>query len=369
MLVPRALAVAVLAACCVSAIVPAAHAQPPRGERSPDTTSPPPDGSMDRDNLRRRLNNRLEITRLAQQRLEEALRRLDAGDSPESIREAVAVNPRSDHPSPKDAGLAALLGELSMMERGFPPTDASPDADRRSPSSAPPSNLGSSRPPGDPRRYEAPTDEQRARAREVLSRHKPEMLALLDELRATDPELGARTFDRVTMRLRDMASTRDEDPVLFELRLDEMRTAFEVIPNARRLAALSKGAAPEPELEQARADLRLAMERQFDVRLALQRHELSRLVERVESLRDQIDRTAADRGSMVDRQMQAVLDRADDVTPVDERERRPLLERLKKFRDVRDRSTQRPRQRGDDGQPPPPPHKPAPSNPSPGGGR
>jgi hypothetical protein len=132
---------------------------------------------------------------------------------------------------------------------------------------------------------------------QVLRESMPHVAARFDQLRQHDPQAAERLSARLLPRMREAFETRDSDPELFNLRMDELRSMGEVMAAAQELRTHSGS---EAEKEPLRAALREALGRQFDARHASDLREITKLEERVADLQEEARRKLANRDAMID---------------------------------------------------------------------
>lgn len=293
------LSLAILCACSSLAQAQPGGPPPPPGPRGGDAAA-----VLDPAMVRERLQRRLEDIRRFESRLEGLLARLDAGESPadvlrdlaplDGMREGGRRGPREPR-SPERP-------EARPGDRGgdFPPVPGRPEGrgERDGPRErqGPPDQLASI--PDD----RPLTPEERERVMAFLRETMPSMAERFLSLTASDPEAADRMLSRMLPRLREASRLREEDPELFTLKGDELRTGVEVIGAARALRASQNapaGTERDAAIASARAALREAVTRQIDARLRVQEHELAVLMRRVESLQADLLRRQAGRDAAI----------------------------------------------------------------------
>jgi hypothetical protein len=254
--------------------------------------------------MRERLQRRLQDVRRLERRLEELLTRLDAGEAPADVlRDLAPLDGMRDggRASGRDGGREGpRRGPREGRPGDAPPGPMRPegrgerDGNRERP--GPPDQLASI--PDD----RPLTPEQRERVMAFLRETMPGMAERFQSLSTTDPEAADRMLGRMLPRLREASRLREEDPELFALKGDELRTGVDVVAAIRALrAAQGSPAGPEADaaLTTARAGLRDAVSRQIDARLRVQEHELAVLLRRVESLQADLLRRQAGRDAAI----------------------------------------------------------------------
>ncbi len=224
------------------------------GDRAPPTA----------DQLRARLQRRLEDTRLIQQRLEAAIASLDSGTAPEVVMRTLF--------EPRDGDARREPRDFDQPGRGF----GGPD----------------------PR---APlTTQEREQLLAYIGEHMPRVAAWLTELERDDPRLLEAVRTRLAPQLREIQRLRERDPVGAQARTEELIATMGVMRATRLHRAAARAGADSPAAIQTRAALRDALATQFDARLAASRHELTALAERIKSLEADIASQTDGRDAHVD---------------------------------------------------------------------
>ncbi len=231
---------------------------------------PTPDGPRDdRELARARLERRLEEARRNEQRLTEALQRLDAGASLEDVR-AAAEGP----------------GRPFRGGRG--------------------DGAGRPRPPGpDVRRGPGPDPEAVDR---FLAEHLPELAARLADLRQRNPEAAQPLVNRLSGRVRELMAERD--PRLRDARLAEFRHAQKMFDVQRRFGELVRGGAPDAEVTAARNELRAAVSEQFELRMKRHEAEIAALEDRVGRVRKDVEDRTTRRAEIIEEALRRAEERA-----------------------------------------------------------
>jgi len=251
---------------------------------------------VERDDLKARLERRLNESKRAQERLEAAINKLDAGaDATEILRELDLPGARS--------------GRGDGPRRGEEPPHGEGQGDR------PPRERGPGRPddlwagfqPGRPM-----SDEMRAGVTDFLREHLPELAVRIDALREIDPEGADRLIARIAPRMRDASRVRQSNPKLFELRLKELQlgiTVLEAVKSLRTAQALPANA-PERtgQIERATNLLRERLTEQSAVRNSLLELEIESLAARLDEMRKDLERKRAGGAESVEAITQKIVD-------------------------------------------------------------
>lgn len=261
---------------------------PPQPDREPDARAPmpPPPGALDREAMRERLMRRLEESERSQQRLREAIERLDAGDDPRAVVDGMGQSFRE------------RLGEIRERgprgPRGGPNGEPGPEG-ATGPGPDRGSDRGSDRggnPGGGPRGSES--------SLALLREFAPNLADRVEEIRRVDPQFSDRMIERFAGNLRELASARQRDADGFSLRLAEVEAGLDTLDAVRAvrdeiMKPGASGASPATL-----AELKGAIAKQLDARAAVQKREVEVLAQRVERVRAEMDKQAGDRDSVIE---------------------------------------------------------------------
>lgn len=240
------------------------------------------------------LRKRLSEAKAREAALDEAIKRLEAGEDPLRIRDE--FEPRRN--AWREAGAAPRDG----LEPDGEPESFRPNPDRPRAGKPGVGKLGPDKP--------GPlTAEERDRALHFLTEHLPRVGARLTELSKTSPEMVERLLGRMRPRLAELRSIQ-HDQDLFELKVRELEGGMRIM-DARRAYHEAK-ASGSPDSQSKETELRSALSQQFDTQLAIQKQEVDRLSKRVETLRNEVEKRQSDRDAAIDRQM---IDAASDRGP------------------------------------------------------
>jgi len=234
-----------------------------------------------RASLRERLEQRLEETReriARYQRHEkgilEAIKRLDAGESPDAVMGEMRERARDEIRNSRERLARDRVGGGT--------------GDRPHPGAIDPAS--------------------RDRVFQALKARAPRAFERVQSLREQSPEQSDRLLMRLAPRIRQIEEVQREDPELATLMIVELQANLELTVAARDLRALmQRDDVSDEQIAKAREHLREAMRRSFDAHLAIKEHELRRLEERIGSLRREIDRRQSMRDDYIDRQVQRIL--------------------------------------------------------------
>lgn len=273
----------------------------PGGERDPGAGDRGP-GLFEPGALKARLERRLEEVTREQVRLRKALERLGKGEPPEDIGRGLPMSRRP--------GRSVERRPEGGEGRGERPMDG-PNGFR-----------------GDgPHAEGSPQEHEQLLA--LLHEAMPGLAAKVDEVSRIDPEAGRRMIAHWAPRLREAAELKRNDPELFDLRMNELRQGWTVIEASRAARELSrpshdKDDGIEDKRAKSRGDLKEALARQFDARLAMQSHEVSALEKRLAELKSHLEEQRAARETRISETLDRILKDKDlPLEPSEPRDRPP----------------------------------------------
>jgi len=204
---------------------------------------------------------------------------------------------------------------LARIEKGETPADVGKDLDhqggrdaaRRSDQSSDPRGQHNERPA---RGKLQPED--RDHILKFLHDNSPELSARFDKLIKNEPETADRVLSHMAGRVRDAEQVKETNPGLFKLRIQEMEGGAAVV-DAMRAFREAKTAAPADtaRLNQASQQLRVALARQFDLRLSLQENEIEGLTKRLSDLKTDLEKKRSTREETIDSMLSKVKDGKD----------------------------------------------------------
>jgi hypothetical protein len=304
----------VLAACAgLGVSLGAASLQPDPAKPQPDvnTRIKPDDsartGQPDRAGVRERLRERctraLAEMRDDQAKLEEAMKKLDAGASIDEIRaalpERLAARFRAGNEGPP------IEGEPGPGNRRGGDRADRPDRGDR---------FGPGGPGGGGINPNQPFSEQDWEAVNAIIKHaQPEMLDKFNELRQKDPDEAQKGILAAYPRLRPLLELYKHDREAFDFRLEELVILRKSLPLAKNVLDLKKSgkADDSDEVKAAREKLRDLGKRQYENRLKIQRHELAMMGERMQRRQKDLDEQAADPERGVERSIDGLIKMAE----------------------------------------------------------
>lgn len=293
--------------------------RPPKG--GPRGGDGPAPGMFDPAAMKARLERRLEEITREQERLREAIAKLNNGEAIGDLEHGLQPGrrpgrmegPRGERPEGRPEG----RGE----DRG--PRGGKPEGGREE--GHLPKGPHGDGPKGEGMRGE-PTPEEREQMMAILRDAMPSLAKRIEEAQKTDPEAGKRLLGRWAPRLREAAQLRERDPKMFGLRVDELREGWKVLEAARAARDLAKTSRDGEEKiaerrTKAQDELKAALAGQFDARLALQAHEVEMLSKRLEELNKRLADQKASREERVKETAERILNDKD--LPLEGGEGRP----------------------------------------------
>lgn len=266
------------------------------GERPGDGQGEGRGERVDPEIFRMRLQRRLDDMRQGQAEIEAALKRLDAGEAPERVREDLerqvrerlggAMRERVDErrrEGPRGPGMRGPGGPLG----------GEPDGPR---------GMGG-RPGGEP--GAPPPVLDRERLMQLIQRHNPEFAEMLRQVERENPRVGERIMGRLEPQLRDLLVERD--PEVQRTRVDMLRAGWDVLMEQRRLGEAMARGDSEADLEKPKAALLAAMSRRFDLQAKLNARDIERLERRLADLREESRRMSEGRDAFVRERFEALV--------------------------------------------------------------
>jgi hypothetical protein len=254
----------------------------------PDTDPPPQReshaGTQRREpELRERLQRRMAELREEQERLARAMDMLDNGASREDVMRELRVGDMGD--APPEPG-------RPQERAGRPkPDDGAPEPDR------PRRARGGER-------FASADDPSREQVAAFMRENLPGLAERLERLKEANPEMAARMGTRLTPRIMDIIETREHDPDLARLKLDELQNGVAMV---EALGAV-RAARDEPErLKAAHGALADRVADQFDIRAKLHRHEIDQLRQRVDRLQAELDQKLGQREEAIRKRLDDML--------------------------------------------------------------
>lgn len=239
---------------------------------------------------RKFLERRLEEMTKRQQKLRDALKRLDDGVP---VREALrGLDPRGDHGRGQD-GDEPRMG----MER---PLDRERGERRRGEHAEGEPAEGGRRP------ERAATPEARQHAHAFLREHLPALADKVEAQSRKDPEQADRNFARLMPRLAEAENVMRRDPELFKLRLRDIEATVGVVEAIKAYRDAAK--ADPAHAEQPTQALRSALGAQMDARMNLQAHEIQALGKRTEDMKADLDKKRGNRDAAIDDMLRKIKD-------------------------------------------------------------
>lgn len=273
----RVLLIGLLAGSCAATVAIAQPSAQPgtgageRGGRGGGSGAAATQQPMDAKALRQFIEQRLDTHRQSLKRLEDALKKLDAGGDAAAISKELLDAAREDRRG--GAGNRAAGGE----EGGQRPAGGIGEGGGSGGWRANEFNVISG-----PRL----NPEERVAAYKLLEEKHPELLRKVVALAGDNPETVTRFKDGVGGRLRWLETVREKDPEEARLRLVELTNGLDLMKLGRDLTEAKKQGTFESD-SALRGRLQVAMTTQFDTR-----QQLSKLL--LKKLRERADKQEAD---------------------------------------------------------------------------
>jgi hypothetical protein len=299
-----ALLVAAGTALACVALAPAptsASSLEPQAQPEPKAAENAPVRKFVRDEFRVRLEKRLEETKEAQKKLEEAIAALDKGATREDLVAMVpnqgifrAIYERGGGQGDGDGPRRGMRGDGPGAD-GPPGGPGGPDGEQRRPFNR------------------EVTDNDRVIMREILSQASPDLLAKIDELKQKDPEAAKNKLTDMFPRMRWMVDLHQRDPKIYALRLSDLALARQSLPLAKEILSLrEKGtAATDPAIVKKTTDLRAIMSQQFDNREKIMRAEAESWRRRADERDKEVDKMSKVREQKIDELMELLIKHSD----------------------------------------------------------
>jgi hypothetical protein len=290
----------------------AAGQEPPRDRPPgpPDEAQAPLTPEQERAALKARLERRLSESKQNQERLESAIKKLDAGEPLENVRDA-SPGPGRERPGSRDGPMRRPMGPDFMGERNSPRREGGR-----------PEGPGGSGEPGAPG---GPGD--REPVLRMLERANPELYERFMEVRRESPERAEQMLARIEPHMRELIAERD--PEMLRLRIQTMRNGWELMGASRRLGELVRGGGDAAEVQEAQERIRALLGSHFDTQVKLHEREIAVLEERLARVRREMaEQTSGREGfisSKFDQIMTAIRERPErgGEAPRGRGERRP----------------------------------------------
>lgn len=246
------------------------------------TDDPPPpkppaeqDAPMfDRDAFTARMQRRIDEMEREIARLKDAKQRVEKGEAPPRIERPWSDAKKSDS-APRER-----FREMMERRRGDdrPPAPGSSKNDKNAST-------------------QDRTDYESVRPR--LLESAPGIAELMDRLREHNREVADRVWLRMTPHIKEAAALKERDPEGFRLKADEVRSSLAVILSIGMVRE-AKENHDDSALSARRTELREAISKQVDAKIAVQRHEIEALDQRLERLRKSVDTQVQDREKTID---------------------------------------------------------------------
>lgn len=143
----------------------------------------------------------------------------------------------------------------------------------------------------------------------IVREARPELATRLEEMAKTHP-IGDAVIWRMGPSPGDLTKAKNEDPALFELRLDELDAGMAVVIHGRSFAELKiNGKSDAPEGEEVRQRFRKAVAVIYDIRQKIQERDIEALARRVERLRAEFAQRADKRDEAIGKLADEIVNR------------------------------------------------------------
>lgn len=272
---------------------------PVRGNAGPQAAMRALLNESDPERVRRMLDEMLNETRQFERDLSGAVERLNKGDDTRDVLRELGERRQAAREGIRErvADRMAERGRQGEELRDGPRGPAGPEGRRGGDRFFKPGNFAKL------------SQEERDQLREDFRRDLPDVAADLELLRTTNREMAENIFSRIGPRYFEAREIRRIDPELATLRIAEIRGTVDVLRKTRAYRDAVKlpgsDANRAAAITQATANLREAIARNFDERLAVQKHEADALAKRLDELRADI----ASKGERKDALVDDALDR------------------------------------------------------------
>jgi len=281
----RAIAALVTVASCVGLSANAQPSTPPVEQRKPPVAdgelnqdSPPPPSAT---SLRERLATRLgEMVRM-QERVKQAIARLDAGDPVTDVM-------RDFGPLTRQILRGGEMGGRREGGEGFEGRgEEFLDGNRRNPN-------------GGGRGGAMLSPEERVQVLAVIKEHSPELAKQIETLEANPGPTGRAMAGRLWHRLRDVVANRERSPELFKIKLHEIENGGRLI-QAVRIFRESKSSleSTAEATSKAEAKVRELLLEQYEIKARMRAIEIDELTKRLESMRLVLNSKQGDKAQIV----------------------------------------------------------------------
>lgn len=252
------LLIAMILTCAAGAVAqPTDRPGPPDRDRPPHARRDADADPATPDQLRARIQRRLEMIRGEEARLERALEQLDAGAPADRVY--ASLENRGGRPDGPPRG-----GDAKGGPDGLPPEQFSP--------------------------------EMAPRVMRFLEENNPELFHRLAEARDRNPEKFDDILRERWPRIREMIRKDGPRPDDHADHASAMRAMDREVRELARAAAKAEG----DDKATRTAELRAAIDRQFELHAENARAEISQLQERIAGLIQRLDHATANRAAMID---------------------------------------------------------------------
>jgi len=229
------------------------------------------------ENLRKRLLHTLEFAKRIVEKHEEALAQLDAGDDPRQVMRALRTP------------------ELRRAMR---------DTGRMKASST---TIGARQPA--PQIQNLPPELSKRELKKVrafIAEHLKDVDAQLAIVEKMTPEAIDRLLGRLAPKILDIIQLNESNPVMAELKLDELKAGLHYVEAARQYRGLLRsGSNDQDALDQAEQQVRDAASDRFDAQVQIKQYEIHQLTQRITQLHTALEELNTQRDDQVNAQVNA----------------------------------------------------------------
>ncbi|MFH0983862.1 MAG: hypothetical protein V2A79_20300 [Planctomycetota bacterium] len=151
--------------------------------------------------------------------------------------------------------------------------------------------------------YESLPEEEKLRLEDFMRRHFPERFEELGRQDEETPEAFIRQVDRLLPQMLRLMRLEQESPETFPLVVEEFRISMEIRALASHVSRERGGKRDENRVR----ELRRLLMRRFDLRQQIHRIEVRRLEDRLAQARERLDRHAAEKEELINRELEETL--------------------------------------------------------------
>ncbi len=151
--------------------------------------------------------------------------------------------------------------------------------------------------------YQLPMSEKQIdEALALLKKVRPALAQRLAQVRDESPQRVGWLIEHRFPHLRYLLELKENDPDMYELRVDDVRLSYESQDLAEQYRQAQKDN-NHRQVRELRSKLEKLVESHFEVRQKIRQLELKRLEQRIEDLREQIEKRDDDRDELVEQRL------------------------------------------------------------------